>query len=113
MVSIKLDVIGIEKIQAKELIEDLNSISGVDCNYITKESPIEVKEILTSLILDIGKGIGVSLIVTFILKFLKKEESRDNQPIIIENSNIRIIQGDSKEQIENKINIILNSQKNQ
>ena len=94
------DIFGIDRTQANELVEDLNSIEGVKGGHYLKESTLEFKELFAPLIFDI-------------IKFFEKEKSRNGKPIIIRYNKINkieIIQGDKIEIIENKVNQIINEQ---
>ena len=74
-------------------------------------SQIEFKEICVPIVIfikDVSIGVIAGLITHKILKFFEKEKSTDGKPITIENSNVKIVQGDSKQEIENKVNIIFN-----
>ena len=107
------DIFGIDRTQANELVEDLNSIEGVKGGHYLKESTLEFKELFAPLIFDIGVGVVVAFIAKAILKFFEKEKSRNGKPIIIRYNKINkieIIQGDKIEIIENKVNQIINEQ---
>jgi len=91
--------------QAKELLQDLNSIEGVKADFY--RSHIEMKDLSVNVIINFDITIKVTVtihIALYLLKFLNKEKSRDNEPIVVECKNIEIVQGDSKEEVESKLN---------
>lgn len=108
-----LEVKGIKIPQADELLKDLRTIEGIDeVKHYLQES-IEFKEICAPIVVYITESIAVGVIANLISekikKFFDKEKSIDKEPIVIQIQNININQGESKQQIENKINMILNS----
>ncbi|MEK6984026.1 MAG: hypothetical protein AABX33_05610 [Nanoarchaeota archaeon] len=111
VLQVNLSVLGVTKSQVNELLNDLNSIQGVSARHL--ETKIEFKEICVPIIIEIGGAIVIAVVANLITdrikKFFDKEKSIDNEPITIEYKNINIIQGDSKEKIENNVNIIINA----
>ncbi len=102
---IKFYIEGIKRGQEKELIENLQSIEGIGARQYVEE--LELKEMVVPIMINIGVSVASALITHYIIKFFEKERSRDNKPIVIKGGNVQIIQGDNKEEIENKINVIL------
>ena len=111
---INLILEGVTKEQVTGLIRNLNSIRGVKADFHLRDdvfSQIETKETCIPLALRIAENVSSGIIAYFITKFFDKEKSIDREPIMIENKNIQIVQGDSLQTTENKINIIIKNQK--
>jgi len=106
---VELRVLGLTKPEVKTLIDDLNSIDGVKAGFVIKESVIEFKSIFTDIVINLIIPVGVSIISHCIIKFFEKTKTQNNKPIIINYNNIQIIQGESLEEIENKVSIIINN----
>ena len=109
MEKIQLTILGIKNEQASELIEDLRSIEGVKSAYNVLElSGAEIKALMCpiELLLTVGIGTISGVLANIITKFLEKETPVNNTPITVQIKNIQITQGDSKQEIENKINLI-------
>ena len=109
MNKIYLDIEGINKNQAHELISQFNSIENVKA--IVVEPQFEYKSLEIPILLELGKGVLIAIIAGIILKFFQKEKSNDGNPIIINYKNtININQIDSKEEIERKVKEIIEPQ---
>ena len=105
------DFEGIDKSQISELVNNFNSIDGFKAYLRHENDLIEVKEIWVIFFLEFTKDISIgilsSLITYFIIKFFEKEKSNDEKPITININNIQINQGESLQEIENKMYIII------
>lgn len=115
MKTVYLTIEGADIKQAKYLTEELNEIDDVKTKFCIKEfaPPIEFKAIFTDVVIEIGKGVIIGLIIAAILKFFNKIKSLSGKPLIIKIKNnygtVNIVQGESKEDIEEKAKQILGS----
>lgn len=113
MYKLSFDFEGINEQQVSELISNLNSIEGFKAYPLKTE--IQVKECLVVFFLEILKEVSLAVIVSVvaskILQFFEKEKSIDDQPITININNVQINQGESAQEIENKLIISIGKQK--
>jgi hypothetical protein len=103
---------GLNMKDSKEIIDSLNEIEGIKCNYYIKESLIEFKSIFTEIAISLGAGVVSGIVANKIYNFLNKKKE-ENKKISISIGNINIYQGDTITIVEEKINRIKNLDKNE
>jgi len=96
---------GLTMIQSQEFLKELDQIEGVKCGIYLREGLVEFKSVFTPFLIEIGKGVAIGLITAAILKFFEKNKDKPKVSIQIgtNNGTINIYNGDTKEQIDEKI----------
>jgi len=103
----KGQVNGLRITECKDFIDELNNLEGVNCNLYLQENVIEFKSIFTPFIIEIAKGVGISLITAIIIKFFEKH--KDKERVSVNIGTINIINGDNAHIINEKLSEALGS----
>jgi hypothetical protein len=106
MENLKGQINGLNVKEAKEFLDIMNNLKGVNCNYYVREDFIEFKSVFTPIIISIITGVASGLVANVIYDFLKKK-SNEGKKVSISIGSINIFQNDNKGEIENKINGII------
>jgi hypothetical protein len=111
MKQIFFDIKGVNRAQVKEFKEELCSIKNVKGGFYIRSAYGEETSI--PLALQIGINVTASILTPYIIKFFKKNKSKEKDaPIIINSENVQIIQGDKNTIIQEKIQEIMDNSKN-
>lgn len=105
---LELKIEGILRTDVQPFVNNLKNVDGVKAEI--KEFLVETKDLSVLVLVELSKQLSVNILADLIFNYLRSSIARDKKPIVIniigDNNQVKIVQGESKEEIIMKFNVL-------